>query len=77
MATTNRNKAIGLDWQKNNFACASCFFVYFLAIVSRLQHETSETQHTNFLFLSLNLDMVLSDLTQKILPTFDKLNEIK
>ena len=30
----------GLDWQKNNLACALLFFVHFLAIVARL-HETS------------------------------------
>ena len=32
--------AIGLDWQKNNFACVLRFFVHFLAIVARLD-ETS------------------------------------
>ena len=30
-----------LDWQKNNFARASRFFVHFLAVVARLRHETS------------------------------------
>ena len=35
-------KAIGLDWLKNNFARASrAFFVHFLAVVARLRHETS------------------------------------
>ena len=33
-------------------------------------------QHKKFLFHFLNLDTDLSDLTQKILPTFDKLNKI-
>ena len=37
----NGKKAIGLDWQNNNFARASRFFVHFLAVIARLQHETS------------------------------------
>ena len=34
-------------------------------------------EHKNFLFLFLNLDTVLLDLTHKISPTFDKLSETK
>ena len=30
----NGTKAIGLDWQNNNFARASCFFVHFFAITA-------------------------------------------
>ena len=60
----NSKKAIGLNWQENNFASASRFFVHFSAVVARLRHETF-----------LNLDTVLSDSTQNISPTFDKLNE--
>ena len=37
----NRKKAIGLDWQNNNFARASHFFVHFLAIVARLRRESA------------------------------------
>ena len=37
----NSKKLIGLDWQKNNFARASRFFVHFLTVVARLRHETS------------------------------------
>ena len=37
----NGKKAIGLDWQNNNFARASRFFVNFFAIVARLRRETS------------------------------------
>ena len=33
-------KAMSLDWQKNNFARASRFFVNFFAIVVRLRRET-------------------------------------
>ena len=33
----NGKKAIGLDWQNNNFARASRFFVHFLAFVALLQ----------------------------------------
>ena len=36
----NDKKAIGLDWQNNNFARASLFFVHFFAVVARLQRET-------------------------------------
>ena len=39
-----QKKTIGLDAQKNNnnnFARASSFFVYFLAVVARLRQETS------------------------------------
>ena len=34
-------KAIGLDWQKNNFARVSRFFVHFLAVIARLQRESA------------------------------------
>ena len=37
----NGKKAIGLDWQNNNFARASRFFVHFSAFVARLQRETT------------------------------------
>ena len=37
----NGKKAIGLRYQNNDFALASCFFVHFLAVIVRLQHETS------------------------------------
>ena len=33
--------AIGLDWQNNNFARASRFFVRFFAVVALLRRETS------------------------------------
>ena len=36
----NGKKAIGLDWQNNNFARASRFFVHLLAVIARLRHET-------------------------------------
>ena len=49
-------KAMGLDWQNNNFARASRFFVYFLSVVARLQSESASfhvlsrtaTQNNNF-----------------------------
>ena len=37
----SRDTRLGLDWQKINFARASRFSVHFLAVVARLQHETS------------------------------------
>ena len=30
----NGKKAIGLDWQNNNFACVSCFFEHFFAVAA-------------------------------------------
>ena len=54
----NGKKAIGLDKQNNNFACASRFFVHLLAVIAT-------TAHKNFLFLFVNLDTVLSDSTLK------------
>ena len=37
----NANKAIGLDWQNNNFARASRFFVHVLAVTARLRRENA------------------------------------
>ena len=37
----NGNNAIVLDWQNNNFARASRFFVHFFAVVARLEHESA------------------------------------
>ena len=37
----NGKKAIGLDWQNNNFASASRFLVHFSAVTARLRRETS------------------------------------
>ena len=37
----NGKKAIGLDWQNNNFARASRFFVHFFAVVARLRRESA------------------------------------
>ena len=30
-------KAVGLDWQNSNFARASCFFVHFFTVLTRLR----------------------------------------
>ena len=40
-------------------------------------YEVGEHNTQKIFFLFLNFDTVLSDSTQKISPTFDKLNEIK
>ena len=37
----NGKKAIELDWQNNNFARASRFFVHFLAVVARFKRESA------------------------------------
>ena len=34
-------KAVGLDWQNNNFARVSRFFVHFFPVTARLRRETS------------------------------------
>ena len=36
-----RQKRKGCDWQNNNFARASRFFVHFFAVVARLQRESA------------------------------------
>ena len=77
----------GEQQKKNNrfrLAKNQRFSVHFLAVVARLRNETSYftrplygvSEHkTKSFFSFLNLNTVLSDLTQKISPTFDKLNE--
>ena len=35
-------KAIGLDWQNNNFARASRVFVHFFPVIARLRREPSQ-----------------------------------
>ena len=37
----NGKKAIGLDWQNNNFARVSRFFVNFFLVTARLRRETA------------------------------------
>ena len=37
----NVKVAIGLDWQNNNFARTSPFFVHFYVVVARLQRESA------------------------------------
>ena len=62
----NGKKAIGLDWQNNNFARASRFFVHFFAVASRLTRKGAYfqvlsktwTQDNDFLFLFLNFHTV-------------------
>ena len=37
----NGKKTAGLDWQNNNFARASSFFVHFFAVTARLGRENA------------------------------------
>ena len=37
----NSKKVIGIDWQNNNFARESSFFVHFFAVVARLRRKIS------------------------------------
>ena len=64
-------KAMGLNWQNNNFTRASRFFVHFFAVTTRLRRENAQihvlwrtwTQLDNdFLFLFLNSETVLLEL---------------
>ena len=81
----NGKKAIGLDWQNNNFARASPFFVHFFAVVARLQRENAwihvlsrtGTQDNNFLFFSWTLIQPFRIQLQKHLLTFDEVNEME
>ena len=41
LSNDDGNKLIRLDWQNNNFAHASRFFVHFFAIIAQLQHENA------------------------------------
>ena len=63
----NGKKAIGLDWQNNNSAHESRFFVDFFAVVARLRRETPnftfcggrEHMYNNEFLFFVNLDTVL------------------
>ena len=58
-------KAVGLDWQDNNLARASCFFVHLFPVTARLRRENAWfhvlwetwTQERDFV-LFLNFDTV-------------------
>ena len=77
-------KAIALNWQNNNFARASRFFIHCLAVVALLQLRRDNawftvlsrkgTQDNNFLFLFLNFDDSPLEFNSKNwhLPTFDE-----
>ena len=45
----NGKKTIGLDWQNNNFARASCFLVHFFAVIAWLREHEHKTA-TSFIF---------------------------
>ena len=75
----------GLDWQNNNFALASPFFVHFFAVVARLQRENAKfhvsprtaTQNNDFLFFFWTFIQSFGIPLQRNLPTFNELNEIE
>ena len=60
----NGKKAMGLNWQNNNFARASHFLVHFLAVVARLQSESASFR-------------VFRTQLQKKLPALDEPNEME
>ena len=71
-----------LDWQNNNFARASRFFVHFLAFVVRLRRESRpnftfcrgrEHKTTTLFFFSWTLIRSFRIHLQKKLPTFEEL----
>ena len=78
----NGKKAIGLDWQNNNFARASQLFVHFFAVTARLGREiaglvsrfvegVNTRQRVSFLIQSFRIQ------PQKKLPIFNELNEME
>ena len=62
-----RDKSNRFNWQNNNFARASRFFVHFFAVTARLRRENAKfhdvqrkyTSDDEISSLFLNLDMVL------------------
>ena len=83
MKATNENgkKAVGLDWENNNFARASRFFVHVFAVIARLQRESCLisrcVEDVNFFFFSWTLIQSFGIYLQNNLPTFDELNELE
>ena len=81
----NSKKLIEFNWQNNNSARASRFFVhtYFLAVVARQQREVPdfprgrEHKTTTFLFFFWTLIQSFRIQLQKNLPTFGELNKNK
>ena len=86
-AARTEKKVIGLDWQNNNFARVSHFFVHFLPSLQdcdvKLPNFTSVlwrtgTHNNHFLFLCVNLDTVLYNSTpEKFANIIDKLKELE
>ena len=80
-----RSLSLGLDWQNNNFACISRFFLHFFAVAALLQRESASlhvlsrtwTKTTTFFFFSLTSIQSFRIQLQKNLPTFNELNELK
>ena len=71
-------KAMGLDWQNDNFALTSHFFVHFFAVVAKF-HVLSRTgtQTTFFSFFSWTFIQSFKILLQRNLPIFNELNDIE
>ena len=78
----NVTKATGLDWQNNNFARASRFYVHFFSLLSLHDYDVKlpnftffegrEHRTTTFYLFSWT-----SIQPQKKLPTFDEMNEME
>ena len=75
----NGKKAIGLDWQNNNFCTFLCHhctttFTTWKFLFSRFVDEVNTTQRLSFFFPELWHSLLEFNLP-KNLPTFDKLNK--
>ena len=79
-------KAISWDWQNNNFARTSRFFVHFFAVSALLRRETAqfhvfflgrEHETTFYFFCSWTLMQSFRIQLQEKLPIFDEMNEIE
>ena len=80
----NGKKAIGLDWQNNNFAPASRFFFslpslhdYDVKMPNFTFFGGREHKTTTFFFFSRPLMQYFRIQLQKHLPTFDEMNEME
>ena len=78
----NVTKATGLDWQNNNFARASRFFVHFFSLPSLHDYEVKLPNFTFFegrehRTTAFYLFFWISIQPQKKLPTFDEMIEME
>ena len=83
----NVTKAIGLDWQNNNFTRAARFFVHFFSLpslhdhdvklpISRFLKDVNSSQRLSISSPEYWLSLLEFN-SRKELPTFDEMNEME